>query len=253
MRETKLNTNCVCDVSGERKHPPTLEKQHHHSKVIWVCHGGQHWSWLSVCLSVCLLGRSCPDSLLTSSGRSEPAGARSRPPSRAGSWPLPRRRGRSWCWWGRPGTGSACSSGPLCCCCCCGASALWASSGSWSGSLKRDLKSFFPGWTRQKRRRRRRKRRRGTPRTEGGTPSRPRGSKPARPLRSGPRPPSGRRTGGPGGTGRGAGTGWRSVCTGPRAAAGSSGTTACCVLWDRRSRKDSTYFTQSYFISLQVC
>ena len=53
MRETKLNTNCVCDVSGERKHPSTLEKQHHHSKVIWVCHGGQHWSWLSVCLSVC--------------------------------------------------------------------------------------------------------------------------------------------------------------------------------------------------------
>lgn len=162
--------------------------------------------------------------MFTSSVQCGPAGARSRPPWLAGVWPWPHRRGRSWCWSGRPGTGSACSSGLLCCCC--GASALWASSGSWSGSL-RDLKSFFPGWTR-------RRRRRDTPRTAGGTPSRPRGGNPARPRRSGPRLPSGRRTGDRSGTGRDGGTGCRSVCTGPRAAAGSSGTTACCVLWDQR-------------------
>lgn len=156
---------------------------------------------------------------VTFSGQCAPRGARSRPPLRAGFWPWPRQIGRSWCWWARPGKGSACSFGPLCCCC--GASAPWASSASWSGSL-REQQSFSPGWTR-------RRKRRGT-RLARGTPSRPRGSNRARRRLPGVRLPCGRRRGEGVGSRRGADTGWRSVCTGPRAAAGSSGTTACCVL-----------------------
>lgn len=51
-------------------------------------------------------------------------------------------------------------------------------------------------------------------------------------------PPGGRCRAGRSGSGRGAGTGWRSVCTGPRAAAGSSGTTACWVLWVQHKVKE---------------
>lgn len=198
-----------------------------------------HYVWVTerptLVMAMCYLS----DNKLTSSVQCEPAAAHSRLPWPAGFWPWPRQRGRSWCWSGRPGTGSACSSGLLCCCC--GASALWASFGSWSGSL-RDLKSFFPGWTRQRRRTRgTRRRMRDIRRTAGGMPSHPGGSRQTRPRRSGPRLTSGRRTGNRSGTGRSGGTGCRSVCTGPRGAAGSSGRTTCCVLWDqhrwRRARK----------------
>lgn len=192
---------------------------------------GQHWSWLSVCkVTVCQVVRA---TAFTSCAQREPTDARSRPLWRAGAWLWPRRTAHSWCWLGRPGTRWACSCGPPCCCrrCCCGASDPWAWSGSWSGSL-RDLKSFFPGWTRQ-RRWKRRGRWRDTPRTAGEEPSRPRGRNRARSRRSGHRAPAGRRTAAGSRTARGAGTGCRSACTGPPAAAGSSGTPACRVFCDQ--------------------
>lgn len=178
--------------------------------------------------------------VFTSCAQREPTDARSRPLWRAGVWLWPRRTTHSWCWSGRPGIGSACSCGPPCCCCCCGASAPWAWSGSWSGSLP-DLKSFFPGWTPQRRTRRWMKRRgkwRDTQQTAGEAPSRPRGCNRGRCRRSGHPAPAGRRTAGGNRTGRGAGTGCRSACTGPPASAGSSGTPAWRVLCYQHRRKN---------------